>query len=294
MTKGFDKKMAVAMAACLAAGSLYASDISEAQAESAAVAPEDKAPVSLITKTEPEEKAWYVPDFMWGDVNVNYLDWTGGSTKRGNGNYKDFWYLELEGGAGWDWGDLYFFTDWENPGKGFDADDAPDDSRWVIKPVLDINIPNAEGVWGNVQIHIQDYYLYGDGFLVNNFVIGLAYKYVSEDFFIRPFIGGHYAHDTFNESQWNGYMGGWVFNYNFEAFDRKFSLSNWHEFEWDRAEDFQSPFGDGASWGVQGALAGWWHVTKHVTGGIQYRYSYHKLGSYSYLDGVIYTLKYNF
>jgi nucleoside-specific outer membrane channel protein Tsx len=294
MDRHIDKKRVTGVLACLLAGSLCASDISEAQAETAAVAPDEEAPVSLINKKSPEEaKAWYVPNFTWGDVNINYLDWSSGSLSRKPDAYKDFPYIELEGGAGWDWGDLYFFTDVENPTSGFKKN-ALDDTRWVIKPVLDINIPKAEGLMKNVQIHIQDYYLYGKNFLVNNFVIGLAYKYVSEDFFIRPFIGGHYAHDTFNESQWNGYMGGWVFNYNFDAFDQKFSLSNWHEFEWDRADDFQSPFGDGASWGVQGALAGWWHVTKHVTGGIQYRYAYHKLGSYGYLDGVIYTLKYNF
>ena len=113
--------------------SLLASEVSEAQAEISAKKVEEEASVSLITKKEPmNEKAWYVPNFTWGDVNVNYLDWTDGTVRRGGGAYDDFWYLELEGGAGWDWGELYFFTDWENPGKGFDADKAPDDSRWVI------------------------------------------------------------------------------------------------------------------------------------------------------------------
>jgi len=282
--------------------SLLASEVSEAQAEISAKKVEEEASVSLITKKEPmNEKAWYVPNFTWGDVNVNYLDWTDGTVRRGGGAYDDFWYLELEGGAGWDWGELYFFTDWENPGKGFDADKAPDDSRWVIKPILDINLPGAEGVMKNVQIHIQDYYLYGDSFLVNNLVVGLAYKYMSENFFARPFVGVHYMHDTFHDSLWNGYMGGWVFNYDFRAFDQKFSISNWHEFEWKRDESTylnddgsRQEFGDRSSWGVQGALAAWWHVTKHVTGGIQYRYSWHKLGNYNYLNGVIYTLKYNF
>jgi long-subunit fatty acid transport protein len=52
--------------------------------------------------------------------------------------------------------------------------------------------------------------------------------------------------------------------------------------------------GDGASWGVQGALAIWWKINQKFTAGVQYRYSYHKLGEYDYIDAPIYTLKYNF
>ncbi|WP_201352939.1 outer membrane protein OmpK [Hydrogenimonas urashimensis] len=276
----------------MAGPSLWAKEASEAQAEIAAYKSEGEQEAS---------KPWYKPDFTWNDVNINYLDWSDGSERRGAGNYDDFPYIELEGGAGWGWGEFYFFTDWENPGKGFDADKAPRDSRWVIKPILDINIPKAKGWMKNVQLHIQDYYLYGKTFHVNNLVIGLAYKYISDNFFMRPFVGLHYMHDSFHESLWNGYMGGWVFNYDFRLFNQKFSLSNWHEFEWDRDESTylnpdgsRQPFGDRSSWGVQGALAAWWHVNEHFSGGVQYRYAWHKLGSYDYLTGVIYTLKYNF
>ncbi|WP_457597576.1 outer membrane protein OmpK [Hydrogenimonas sp.] len=274
---------------------------SEAQAEIAAkIADEQARAISLLYRSEEgEEKPWYIPDFTWSDANVNYLAWSSGS-KRRNPYIDDFWYVELEGGAGWEWGDFYFFSDLENPGKGFNADDAPKESRWVIKPVLDINLPGLKEGWlKNLQIHIQDYYLYGETFLVNNFVAGLAYKYVSENFFARPFVGLHYMHDTFNETLFDGYMGGWVFNYDIRAFGAKFALSNWHEFEWDRDRatyrlDDGTRIGDGASWGLQGALAGWWHATKHLSAGVQYRYSWHKLGSYDYLTATIFTLKYNF
>jgi len=240
-------------------------------------------------------KSWYMPNFTWYDVNINYLDWTGGTVERVSHTKDDFLYLEFEGGMGWDWGDLYFFTDLENPGKGFDTAEEPDDSRWVIKPILDINVPAEEGDWWKgFQVHIQDYYLYGDGFWVNNLVLGLAYKFTTENFFIRPFAGFHYVDDKYNPAEWNGYMGGWVFNYDFTIGEEKFSLSNWHEFEWDRDDAYGKNGADGKSWGVNGALAGWWHITDHVTSGLQYRYAYHKLGSKAYQTGLIYTLKYNF
>ena len=294
------KIVGVVLAALLASTAATAREEAEAQAELSAVSGDEH--VSILYKKEEATQAWYVPNFTWSDVNVNYLDWSGRTERINDGDqYADFWYAELEGGAGWDWGDFYFFTDLENPGRGFDADEAPDDSRWVIKPVLDINIPGTEGLLKNVQLHIQDYYLYGDTFLVNNLVVGLAYKFLTNNFFARPFVGVHYMHDSFHESMWNGYMGGWVFNYDIHLMEQKFALSNWHEFEWERDEStYLNPdgsrqeFGDRSSWGVQGALAAWWHATKHVSAGVQYRYAYKKLGQDGYIHGWIYTLKYNF
>ncbi len=242
----------------------------------------------------PAAKSWWQTNYSWYDVSVNYLDWSSGTKSRsGKAN---FTYLEFEGGMGWDWGELYFFTDWENPGKSFDTSEEPRDGRWVIKPVLDINIPADEGDWWkNFQVHIQDYYLYSDGFRVNNLVLGLAYKFQIENFFIRPFIGFHYTDDNFNPAGWNGYMAGWTFNYDFTLGSQKFSFSNWNEIEFDRNSDYGgSNSADGRSWGLNGALALWWHVTDHVTTGIQYRYADHKLGAATYQTGMIYTLKYNF
>ena len=278
----------------LSAVSASADVISEAQAELSARGDEET--VSLLTKKIGEEKAWYVPDFTWSDLNVNYLDWSGGTENlNGGARYADFWYAELEGGAGWSWGDFYFFTDLENPGKGFDAQKAPDDSRWVIKPILDINLaPNGDGWVKNLQLHIQDYYLYGDAFYVNNLVVGVGYKVLAKNFFARPFVGFHHTKDKYNPSRWNGYMVGWVFNYDFTVAAQKFALSNWHEFEFGRDDAYGDRGVDGGDWGVQGALVAWWHATKHITAGLQYRYAYQKLGQSGYIHGWIYTLKYNF
>lgn len=236
-------------------------------------------------------------DYSFSNVSINYLDWTSGTTDRSG--KKDFVYLELEGGAGWDWGDFYFFADIENPTRSWDGDEAPDNRRFVLKPKLNFKLGNS-----NWLFHIQNYYLKEDDFYVNNFVPGIAYNYFSGNgLWFQPFIGAHYQNsdatyfDTY--TGWNGYMAGWVFNYDFNIKGQKLAVSQWHENEFDRDEehykaDDGTNVGDGANHGVQGAIALWWHINKKITTGIQYRYANHKLGAYGYQTGPIYTVKYNF
>jgi len=241
-----------------------------------------------------EEKSFFTPNFTYWDTSINYLDWSSDTEKRavGKTNFTDFVYLELEGGAGWDWGEFYFFTDIENPTK--DWDNTPtDDLRFVIKPILDIQFGET-----NWYLHVQDYFLKSKTFFVNNFVTGIAYKYSIDNFWIRPFIGPHYQESTFYDG-FNGYMAGWTFVYNFTIGEQKFMLSNWHEFEFDRAEehyqlDDGTPIGDGRSSGTNGALAVWWTPIKELTLGVQYRYAYYKLGLNDHMTAIIYSMKYNF
>ena len=243
-------------------------------------------------------KSFLTPNFTYFDVSVNYLDWSSGTERRsafynGSAGLTDFVYLELEGGAGWDWGELYFFTDLENPTKSWN-NPPTDERRFVIKPILDVQL--GESNW---YFHLQDYYLYSKTFFVNNLVPGIAYKFsTGNGFWIRPFIGPHYQQSTFYDG-FNGWMAGWTFVYDFKLDGEKFSLSNWHEFEFDRAEaHYALPdgtlVGDGRSWGINGALALWWHPNPKITAGLQYRYADHKLGVQAYTTAVIYSLKYNF
>lgn len=237
-------------------------------------------------------KDFFTPLYTFGDVSINYLDWTGGTEDRSG--KADFAYLELEGGAGWDWGEFYGFMDLENPTRSWSAD-PPDNMRFVAKPILDINLGSS-----NWQFHLQNYYLKEKDFYVNNLVPGIAYKYSStkRSFWIRPFVGPHYQSSTFY-SGWNGWMGGWVFGYDLDIKGQKFALTQWHEFEWGRDKEHYeledgTPVGDGRSHGINGAVAIWWHANKHITAGLQYRYADHKLGSATYQAGPIYSLKYNF
>ena len=246
-----------------------------------------------LPEKEKAEKSFLTPNFTYWDTSVNYLDWSSGTEQRAKGktNFSDFVYIELEGGAGWDWGEFYFFADIENPTKSWD--NVPtDDRRVVIKPILDIKLGESD-----FYFHLQDYFLKSKTFFVNNLVPGIAYKYVNGDFWIRPFIGPHYQESTFYDG-FNGYMAGWTFIYSFKIGEEKFMLSNWHEFEFDRNEEHflyaGNPVGDGRSHGVNGALAFWWTPIDALTAGVQYRYSNYKLGLDAYATAIIYSLKYNF
>ncbi len=240
-----------------------------------------------------EEKGFFTPNFTYWDTSVNYLDWSTGTEQRavGKTNFSDFVYLELEGGAGWDWGEFYFFLDVENPGKSWENTPS-NDRRVVVKPILDIKLGETD-----FYFHLQDYFLKSKTFFVNNLVPGIAYKYSIDNFWIRPFIGPHFQESTFYDG-FNGYMAGWTFVYNFKIGEQKFMLSNWHEFEFDRDEEHYlyngDPVGDGRSHGINGALAVWWTPIDELTAGVQYRYSNYKLGLDAYATAVIYSLKYNF
>jgi len=238
-----------------------------------------------------KEKSPLEPIFYSLDVSVNYLNWTAGTEDRSQ--QKDFSYLEVEGFAKWDIGEFYMYVDIENPTKNY-SDKAPDNRRYVLKPVLDIKLFDT-----NFYLHVQDYMLYSENFYVNNLVIGLSYKLETDfGFWIKPFIGPHIQNSTYYSGN-NGYMAGWVGAYDFELFGARFSLSQWHEFEFDRNEDHYqlkdgTPIGDGESDGVQGAFCVWWHPADEVTTGIQYRYANNKLGYNGYQAGYIYSIKYNF
>ncbi len=245
------------------------------------------------TEKEKENKGFFTPNYTFWDVSVNYLDWSSGTEQRAEGktNFSDFVYLELEGGAGWNWGEFYFFADLENPTKSWD--NVPtDDRRVVLKPILDVKLGET-----GLYVHLQDYFLKSKTFFVNNLVPGIAYRYSTEHFWIRPFIGPHFQESTFYDG-FNGWMAGWVLAYDFRISGQKFSLTNWHEFEWGRDEEHYlfegNPVGDGRSHGLQGALALWWTPINEITAGVQYRYSNYKLGLDAYATALIYSLKYNF
>lgn len=227
--------------------------------------------------------------YSFSNVSLNYLDWS--SPTKDKTSQKDFGYITLEGGAGWDWGEFYGNVNLENPTKKY-SDEAPKDLRYTAFGDFDINVKNG------FKVHFQNFHLYSDTFYVNDFVVGAAYKYESDfGLWIKPFIGVHFTNDTYYDG-FNGYMCGWVFDYSFSLFDEKFSIAQWNEIEFGRDksfyEDDQGPIGDGKSYGLNGAISTWWYINKDFTSGIQYRYSNHKLGSIEYQSAFIYTIKYNF
>ena len=93
-------------------------------------------------------------NYSFIDTSINYLDWSISTEK--NSPQKDFTYLELEGGAGWDWGEFYSFADIEQPLKKYDAL-APANLRFVLKPILDIYIKNGFAVGKSHHLLRQEY-----------------------------------------------------------------------------------------------------------------------------------------
>jgi len=231
----------------------------------------------------------FQPLYTFATTSVNYLDWSKGTQTRTSRS--DFTFLELEGGAGWNFGEFYGYIDIENPTKDYE-DAPPRELRFVTKPIVDIKLID------NLALHVQDYYFKSDTFYVNNLVLGFSYKYVSDfGLWIKPFIGSHYQNSTYYSGN-NGTMAGWVLNYDMNILGEKCSLFQWHEMEFNRDKTHYqlndgTPIGDGKSHGINGAVSLWWHVTPKFSTGVQYRYADHKLGFESYQSAMIYTFKYN-
>ncbi|MGF1691213.1 outer membrane protein OmpK [Photobacterium kagoshimensis] len=220
--------------------------------------------------------------YGFGNVSVNYLDWSKGTEARSDGGKKDFAYIELEGGAGFDWGELYGFFDLENVQDGADKTRAASKGSIQYKTGLD-----------EVRLFAQTYSTENGGWHVRNNVVGLSYKLTGENWFFNPWAGFHHT-NTAGFVGMNGGMAGWVTGYNFDAFGQSFSLSNWHETEFARKEAYAKAASETDKLSMNGAVAAWWNVTDNVTTGIQYRYSNNKLGQTNYGNAVIYSVKYNF
>jgi hypothetical protein len=230
------------------------------------------------------------PNFWYGNVNLNYFDWT--KKAEDEGAKGDYSYFGFEGGAGWDRVEAYGFLNIENPLHRYD-DATPQDLRFTAFCDVDTEIAN------NFKLHFQDYAFNSNSYYVNDFVLGFGYKFTTDfGLWFRPFLALHHTYDTYYKGL-NGYMTGWLFNYDFKISKYKFTIFQWNEIEFDRKKSFYLsdtgvPVGDGASWGVNGALSFWFHVNKPFTVGVQYRYAKNKLGSQVYKAGTIYTVKYNF
>ena len=245
---------------------------------------------TLLLLAESDTNSSYKPNYWFANVNLNYFDW---NRQAENEAFKgDYSYLGFEGGAGWSGVDSYGFLNIENPTQSYN-NDAPRDLRFTAFFDVDIEMKN------NFKLHFQDYALHSNSYYVNDFVVGFGYK-VDTDFglWFRPFLSIHHTYDTYYKGL-NGYMTGWLFNYDFRIFNHNFTIFQWNEIEFGRHKEFYTDedgqsVGDGASWGINGALSIWMHINTKFTVGLQYRYADNKLGSQLYQAGTIYTVKYNF
>ena len=220
--------------------------------------------------------------YGYGNVNLNYLDWSK-HTEQGSGGFKqDFAYLELEGGAGFSWGELYGFFDLEN------VQDGAHSTRTATKGTIAVKTGLAE-----LRYYGQSYSTEDNGWHIRNTVAGLSYNLSGESWIFAPYIGFHHT-NTDGYVGMNGGMLGWFGMYSFDLVRQRFQVTNWHETEFARADDYTALGAETDELSLNGALAFWWHATEHITAGLQYRYSFNKLGQDDYNDALIYTAKYNF
>ncbi|NMP15730.1 outer membrane protein OmpK [Thalassotalea sp. Y01] len=242
--------------------------------------------------------------YGFANVSINYLDWSDKTEDRTDpdiggfgGAKEDFFYIEVEGGAGFDWGDVYGFIDFENPQNSrTDEDDKGDTDGFRIAAKGSVAVNIGESNW-NYYGHIYSFTEASGGFYDQNVVLGVSYDLFTESgLWIKPFIGVHVENQTFAGSGMNGFMAGYVLGYDFMIGEEKFAVTQWHETEFGRDDQFRN---NGTQYtinsvGHNGAVSLWWHTNKKLTLGLQYRYADHKLGTSAYQDAAIVTAKYNF
>ena len=250
-------------------------------------------------------------DDTWSfkDVSINQFFWSGrtkDNTENGFAKKADFTYLEIEGGLGGKWGDIYGFFDIENPLNSGYEEPKTKDRRFAMKASANFNLFEVGGL--PVQLHMQVYDFKDRGFNDQNRVAGIGTAIFKGDFWIKPFIGFHQEIKSDGDSNFatgahmNGGMFGWVLGYSFKLGGQSMMITNWHETEFARKElyRFMADVGSngapglGSAVGQNGAVSLWWNINKSFTVGTTYRYASHKLGSATYQDGLILTGRFNF
>ncbi len=215
--------------------------------------------------------------FGFADLNANFLDWSEGTERKST--KRDFSYLELEGYAEFDWGDVYGFFDYENPGqRGVDVRTA---AKGAVHRKLGL---------GGLTAYAHVYSFSMHGFFEQNRVLGLGYSFAGAGWWFKPFVGFHDVSQTFFSGP-NGFMAGWTVGYWFEFLGERWMAADWHEFEFERKAGYAAGQGGGRT-SHNGAVSLWWQIDEKVSAGVQGRYVTSKLGTPGSSGAMIYTLKY--
>ncbi|MGF1685956.1 hypothetical protein L4C36_04585 [Photobacterium japonica] len=224
--------------------------------------------------------------YGFGNVYTDYLTWTNG-TQGYNGldvseDRDDHITLGVEGGAGFSWGEIYGFYEYEKINKG------SSERSQAIKGSMHYKLVGDFTAYGQ----IYDYSESGNGVDMSeqNRVLGFGYTgLVSENGWFKPWIGVHDLSSGNSEAAGlNGGMFGWSAGYNFEIAGQPFMVTNWNEVEFAR-NDAYSEMQNGST-GLNGGVGLWYDITETVYAGVQYRYFANKLGVDGYGDAVIFRL----
>lgn len=241
--------------------------------------------------------------YGFGGVYLDHQSWTHGvapitgADGNVNADGRDQFVIGVEGGAGFSWGELYGFYDYENISKGSDQRKAS------LKGTTHIYLGDT-----GVSAYAQIYNHVNPNQSEQNRVLGLGYTNLKGDgWFFKPWIGVHEISnfDSFapsglqNINGANGFMAGWTAMYSWNLFDEKFSFVNWNEIEFSRNDEYAAVQGGDSS--IQGAAIFFWNMTDNFKMGVQYRYFNNKLGIWGqsgntqhYGDALIYRIQYDF
>lgn len=222
--------------------------------------------------------------YGWGNIHFDYQSWDTG--------VKDLEYeqalIGIEGGIGFDWGEMYGFYDFENilddeGNQGQTANGEIHTYLWKTGASLFTKVYNSQS----------------PNFKETNQFIGLGYTDLKGDgWWFKPWIARQYitAHSNFGPAYdingLNGFTIGWNAGYAFNLLNQDFLLSNWNEIELDRNDDYTA--NNHGSNGLNGGLNITWKIMPHISTTLMHRYFYNKLGADGYGDILIYRLAYDF
>ncbi|BDU38240.1 outer membrane protein OmpK [Vibrio nigripulchritudo] len=233
--------------------------------------------------------------YGFGGVYLDHQSWDHGPQAIEGAANRNQFVLGIEGGAGFSWGELYGFYDYESIEK------SAEDRKASLKGQAHVYLGES-----GASLYAQVYNHDNSAQSEQNRVLGVGYtKLTGEDWWFKPWVGVHQVNawsnfgSEFRYNGNNGYMAGWSAGYNFEAFGQNFALVNWNEIEFDRAEAYAED--QGSKTGLNGAAILFWHVTDNFSTALTYRYFQNKLGVKSefnngrdYGDALIYRVQYNF
>ncbi|MGL5564138.1 MAG: outer membrane protein OmpK, partial [Plesiomonas sp.] len=192
-------------------------------------------------------------DYSFANMSINKVDWSDGTNSRA-GHLKDFDFLEIEAGAGNQYGDVYGFIDFEN----FASYSKVEDMQVSMKGVTTLNtaVPN-------MAVYHQTFAYMSKDLKSTDTVIGASYQLRYDALSVRPFLGVQLSthNASFNEDSFNGMNGmmlGWTAMYDFTAFGEKFQVTNWNEVTFARDSEYLRITGEADKVGLNGAVAAWW------------------------------------
>ncbi|MDN3681392.1 outer membrane protein OmpK [Vibrio tapetis subsp. quintayensis] len=233
--------------------------------------------------------------YGFGSMYLDYQKWDHGTENKAEDRNQAV--IGIEGGAAFDWGQIYGFYDYEG------VDRAHDKRGASLKGSIHYNLGET-----GASLYAQVYNTDGDAFAFHeqNRVVGLGYTGLSGDgWAFTPFIGAHQVNtsgvvgkDSSGKdvsgaiSGANGGMAGWVGFYNTDIAGQSFTFSSWGEYEFGRNEHYAD--NQGGKTGLNGSLNAMWNVTEDWSTGVLYRFTHNKLGIQGYNDLVIYRINYKF